>query len=56
MPSCGATLALHMITQSPHGNVYSRAEYCAWIDAAGFTGTEVLQLSDPAWQLIIARK
>jgi SAM-dependent methyltransferase len=56
MSSCGATLALHMITQSPRGNVYSRDEYYGWIDAAGFNGTEVLQLSDPAWQLIIARK
>jgi len=54
--SCGATLALHMITQSPLGNVYSREEYLAWIHAAGFTGAEVMELSDPAWQLIIARK
>ncbi len=54
--SCGATLALHMMTQSPLGNVYSLEEYYKWTDAAGFIGAEVTRLSDPAWQLIIARK
>ena len=54
--SCGAVLALHMITQSPRGNVYSRKDYLTWINDAGFNTTEVLGLSDPAWQLIIAKK
>ena len=54
--SCGAILALHMITQSPRGDVYSRNEYLAWIRDAGFGKAEVLALSDPAWQLIIAKK
>ncbi len=54
--TCGATLALHMITQSRGGNVYSREEYTAWLTSASFCDITVLQLSDPAWQLIIAKK
>jgi precorrin-6B methylase 2 len=53
---CGATLALHMITQSKGGNVYSRDEYESWLRAASFRDMSVIQLSDPAWQLIIAKK
>lgn len=56
LSSCGATLALHMITQSPLGNVYSENEYRAWIAHAGFRDPRVLRLTDPAWQLVIARK
>jgi hypothetical protein len=55
--SClGATLALHMVTQSPHGNVYSRKEYIKWLDDAGFKDIIVIKLSDPAWQLVIGKK
>jgi precorrin-6B methylase 2 len=50
------TLALHMITQSPGGNVYTRAEYTGWLKKAGFRGVRVRKLSDPAWRLVIGRK
>lgn len=52
----GARLAMHMITQSPGGNVYTRDEYFGWLAAAGFQSPAVEHLSDRAWQLIIARK
>lgn len=54
--TCGATLALHMITQSKGGNVYSRDEYTTWLVSASFCDIAVIQLSDPAWQIIIAKK
>ncbi len=49
-------LALHMITQSPGGNVYTRKEYLEWINAAGFIKPTVKKLSDRSWSLILARK
>ena len=52
----GATLALHMMTQSPFGNIYSREEYLRWLEKAGFRNTSVEILSDKAWQLIVAYK
>ncbi len=52
----GAVLALHMVTQSPRGNIYSRAEYLGWLGSAGFRDVAVFQLSDPAWQLVIGKK
>ena len=52
----GATLALHMLTQSKKGNIYSREEYFTWLQQAGFKMPKVYQLSDRAWQLIIAKK
>ncbi|HNV45885.1 MAG TPA: methyltransferase [Spirochaetota bacterium] len=52
----GARLAMHMITQSPGGNVYTRDEYFGWLADAGFQSPAVEHLSDRAWQLIIARK
>jgi hypothetical protein len=52
----GATLALHMVTQSPRGDIYSRKEYYGWLSDAGFKDPFVMQLSDPAWQLVIGRK
>lgn len=52
----GATLALHMVTQSPLGDIYSREQYAGWVTDAGFRDIKVLALSDPAWQLIIANK
>lgn len=52
----GATLALHMITQSPLGDIYSRQEYARWLEDAGFGGIRVVQLSDPAWQIMFGRK
>jgi SAM-dependent methyltransferase len=52
----GATLALHMVTQSPYGNVYSRDEYLKWCADAKFRDVSVIKLSDPAWQLVIGRK
>jgi len=51
-----SVLALHMITQSPHGNVYTRGEYLDWIRSAGFKKTSVKKLTDPAWSLITAIK
>ena len=48
-----ATLALHMITQSPHGNVYTRAEYLGWLKEAGFKRLKVHKLSDRAWSLVV---
>jgi precorrin-6B methylase 2 len=52
----GATLALHMVTQSPHGDVYSREEYFKWLTEGGFKDVTVIGLSDPAWQLVIGKK
>jgi hypothetical protein len=52
----GATLALHMITQSPLGDIYTRQEYTDWLTDAGFSDLSVVQLSDPAWQLVIGKK
>ncbi|MBN2159544.1 MAG: hypothetical protein JW807_09120 [Spirochaetes bacterium] len=52
----GATLALHMVTQSPLGDIYSREEYFTWMKRAGFKDLRVTQLSDPAWQLVFGRK
>jgi precorrin-6B methylase 2 len=48
-----ATLALHMITQSPHGNVYTRRQYLSWLKTAGFKKCSVKKLSDPAWSLVV---
>ena len=48
----GATLALHMITQSPRGDIYSREQYLEWLNGAGFRDLKVEALSDPAWQLV----
>lgn len=48
-----ATLALHMITQSPLGNVYTRAEYLGWLKDAGFKKLRVVKLTDPAWSLVV---
>ncbi len=48
-----ATLALHMITQSPLGNVYTRAEYLGWLKDAGFKKLRVVKLTDPAWELVV---
>jgi len=52
----GATLALHMVTQSPHGDIYSRKEYFKWLTDAEFNDLIVVELSDPAWQLVIGKK
>ena len=52
----GATLALHMVTQSPHGDIYSRKDYFKWLADAEFKDLIVIQLSDPAWQLVIGKK
>lgn len=48
-----ATLALHMITQSPLGDVYTRKQYFSWLKAAGFKKCAVKKLSDPAWSLVV---
>ncbi len=48
----GARLALHMITQSPKGNIYSREEYIDWLKKAGFSEIKVEKVSDEAWQLV----
>ncbi len=50
----GARLALHMITQSPKGNVYTREEYYNWLEDAGFRDIASEELSDRGWQLIVA--
>jgi precorrin-6B methylase 2 len=51
-----ATLALHMLTQSPAGDVYTRKEYFGWLKAAGFRNIRVKALSDPAWKLVVGFK
>ncbi len=51
-----ARIALHMITQSVKGDIYTREQYLSWIKSAGFTGEEVIPLSDKAWHLVIAKK
>lgn len=48
-----ATLALHMITQSPAGNIYTRREYLGWLRGAGYRKLKVQKLADPAWSLVI---
>jgi SAM-dependent methyltransferase len=50
----GARLALHMITQSPKGNVYTREEYYDWLEDVGFRDIGNEELSDRGWQLIVA--
>lgn len=52
----GATVALHMITQSPGGDIYSRDEYTAWLRDAGFEKITVEEISDPAWQIMVGYK
>ncbi len=52
----GAALALHMITQSPRGDIYSRDQYIEWLEDAGFKDAKVLELSDKAWQMVIGYK
>jgi len=54
--SLGATLALHMLTQSKRGNIYTRDEYLEWLHKTGFRDIRVRSLSDPAWQMIIGYK
>jgi len=50
----GARLALHMVTQSSKGDIFTREEYTHWLEEAGFSNISVEKLSDPAWKLIIA--
>ena len=50
----GARLALHMITQSPKGNVYTREEYYHWLKDAGFRDIGGEDLTDKSWHLIVA--
>ncbi|MCU0821154.1 MAG: acetylserotonin O-methyltransferase [Spirochaetes bacterium] len=52
----GATLALHMITQSPKGDIYSREQYLGWLEKSGLRDLNVEPLSDRAWQIVIGRK
>ena len=52
----GAALALHMITQSPKGDIYSRQQYFEWLEKAGLRDLKVEQLSDKAWQMVVGRK
>lgn len=52
----GARLALHMITQSRGGNIYSRKDYLKWIEETGFRDARIEDLSDNTWQIIIAKK
>lgn len=51
-----AALALHMLTQSPFGDIYTREKYFEWLRAAEFKGLRVKRLSDPAWSLVLAFK
>lgn len=51
-----AVLALHMITQSPAGNIYTRGEYTDWLKQAGFKKITVKKLSDPAWSIVAGYK
>ncbi len=51
-----ATLALHMITQSPAGDVYTREEYLRWLKGAGFRNSKVKKLPDKAWKPIVGYK
>lgn len=51
-----AILAVHMITQSTKGNVYSRGDYFMWLNNSGFKNINVENLLDPEWQLLIGYK
>ena len=51
-----ARLALHMITQSRAGDIYSREQYLSWVRGAGFGNAEVIPLSDHAWHLVFGTK
>jgi len=52
----GNRLALHMMTQSPKGDIYTKDEYFKWIEKAGFKAPVTESLSEKAWNLIIAEK
>ena len=52
----GARLALHMMTQSAHGDIYTKEEYARWLENAGFRNMQIHDLSDKAWHLLIAFK
>jgi SAM-dependent methyltransferase len=51
-----AVIALHMITQSPAGDIYTAEQYKRWLKDAGFVRPHFEELSDPAWSLLIAYK
>jgi SAM-dependent methyltransferase len=51
-----ARIALHMLTQSEQGDIYTRDHYVRWLEQAGFGEITDETLSDPAWKLLIARK
>jgi len=51
-----ARLALHMITQSEQGDIYTGEQYIEWLDKAGFRDIAGEKLTEPAWSLLIARK
>ncbi len=52
----GARLALHMITQSSLGDIYTLEEYTEWMKKAGFPEPLMQSLSEKAWHLLIAEK
>lgn len=52
----GARLALHMITQSSLGDIYTLEEYTGWLTKAGFPEPEMKPLSEKAWHLLISQK
>ncbi len=52
----GARLALHMITQSSRGDIYTLEEYTGWLKGAGFPEPDMKSLSEKAWHLLIAQK
>ncbi|MCP4135181.1 MAG: methyltransferase domain-containing protein [bacterium] len=52
----GSRLALHMLTQSKQGDIFTKDEYFSWITDAGFKDPVAESLSEKAWKLLIARK
>ncbi|HOO70658.1 MAG TPA: methyltransferase [Spirochaetota bacterium] len=51
-----ARVALHMITQSEQGDIYTKKQYVSWLEKAGFSDIKVEKLTEPAWKLILAKK
>ena len=52
----GARLALHMLTQSEKGDIYTKDQYLCWLEKAGFKNIHEESLSEKAWKLLIGYK
>jgi SAM-dependent methyltransferase len=51
-PKAGAIFALNMLLATANGGTYSKREYCAWLQAAGFHAIEQLPMPGPTGLLV----